>query len=74
MSELISKDFLRIIAMWSIIPTYTIAGATIGYGLDRWFGTLPWFTALGVLIALVGAVRDLFRLREQFVSKPRMPK
>ncbi|HEV8457310.1 MAG TPA: AtpZ/AtpI family protein [Methylomirabilota bacterium] len=38
------------------------AGATIGgYYLDRWLGTNPWFTLIGIGVGVAAGFRDLFR-------------
>lgn len=63
-TKLIPDEFLRVIAIWSLIPSYLVAGGAIGYGLDRWFRTFPYLTGVGLLIALGVAVRDMLRLRE----------
>jgi hypothetical protein len=63
--ELIPRDFLRIVAVWSLIPSYTIAGGFIGYVIDRWAGWFPYLTAACLLIALVMAVRDMNRLAKE---------
>ena len=33
----------------------------VGYGLDRWLGTLPWFTLAGSLVGMVAIFIYLFR-------------
>lgn len=38
------------------------AGATIGgYFVDRWLGTTPWFTLIGIVVGVVAGFRDLVR-------------
>ena len=38
------------------------AGATIGgYFVDRWLGTTPWFTLIGIVVGVAAGFRDLFR-------------
>ncbi len=38
------------------------AGATIGgYFVDRWLGTTPWFTLIGIGVGVAAGFRDLFR-------------
>ncbi len=38
------------------------AGATIGgYFIDRWLGTTPWLTLLGIVVGIAAGFRDLFR-------------
>ena len=48
--DLIPREFLRTIAIWSIVPMYAIAGAFLGYLADRWLDTFPWMTAIGLLL------------------------
>lgn len=62
--DLIPRDFLRIIALWSLLPAYSVAGAFLGYMADRFLGWFPYLTGLGLLLALVLAVRDMLRLRD----------
>jgi len=62
--DLIPREFLRTIAIWSIVPMYAIAGAFLGYLADRWLGSFPWLTAVGLLLALVLSVRDVNRLKD----------
>jgi F0F1-type ATP synthase assembly protein I len=66
MTNLFPRDFLKVIAIWSLIPSYSVAGGAIGYGLDRWFHTFPYLTGVGLIIAFGLAVRDMMRLREVF--------
>lgn len=38
------------------------AGATVGgYFVDRWLGTSPWFTLIGLAVGTAAGFRDLFR-------------
>lgn len=64
--ELIPKDFLKIIAVWSLIPSYLVGGGVIGYGLDRFLHTFPYLTSAGLLLALMLAVRDMLKLKDQW--------
>ncbi len=66
MKDLISTRLLKIVAIWSLIPTYTAAGGAIGYGLDRWLTTFPYLTGAGILIAFGFAVRDMMRLKREW--------
>lgn len=61
--DLIPREYLRLIAVWSLVPSYAIAGGLLGYLLDTWLDTFPYLTGLGLLLALVLAVRDIYRLR-----------
>jgi F0F1-type ATP synthase assembly protein I len=57
---------MRVIAIWSLIPSYLVGGGVIGYGLDMAFHTFPYLTSAGLLLALMLAVRDMMRLRDEF--------
>jgi ATP synthase protein I len=38
------------------------AGATVGgYFLDRWLGSTPWLTLIGLGLGIAAGFRDLFR-------------
>jgi F0F1-type ATP synthase assembly protein I len=62
--DLIPREFLRAIAVWSLIPAYLLAGAFLGWLVDRWLGTWPFGAGIGLLVALGFAVRDMLRLRD----------
>jgi hypothetical protein len=64
--ELIPREFLRIIAVWSLVPSYLLAGGLIGYAADRWLGFFPYLTGVGLLGAVGLAVRDMLRLRKEW--------
>jgi hypothetical protein len=63
-ADLIPAEFLRVIAVWSLIPAYLLAGAFLGYLVDRWIRTWPFGVGIGLIIALGFAVRDMLRLRD----------
>jgi F0F1-type ATP synthase assembly protein I len=66
MKGLLSTKLLKIVAIWSLIPSYIAAGGAIGYGLDKWFTTFPFITGAGILIAFSLAVRDMMRLKKEW--------
>ena len=38
------------------------AGATVGgYFVDRWLGSTPWFTLIGIAVGIAAGFRELFR-------------
>lgn len=42
------------------------AGATVGgYFLDRWLGSTPWFTLVGLVVGIAAGARDLVRTLKQ---------
>lgn len=63
--ELIPREFLRVIAVWSLIPSYLVAGGLFGYFGDQWAGTFPYITGVALLCALGLAIRDMLRLRSE---------
>lgn len=65
-ADLIPKDYLRAIAVWSLVPSYMLAGGFFGWLLDRWVGWFPALTCLGLLLALALSVRDMLRLKDQW--------
>jgi hypothetical protein len=66
MKGLISTKLLKIVAIWSLIPSYIVAGGAIGYGLDKWLTTFPYLTGAGILVAFGFAVRDMMRLKKEW--------
>lgn len=64
-----SVGFLKLIAIWSLIPTYSLAGGLIGLGLDRWLHTFPLITGAGLLIAFGLAIRDMLKLRDEVFER-----
>ncbi len=54
-----SLAMLASVGMTFVVAT---AGATIGgYFLDRWLGTTPWFTLIGIGVGVAAGFRGLFR-------------
>ncbi len=42
-----------------------VAGGALGYVVDRWLGTSPWFTLVGVVLGIAAAVLiTVSRVRE----------
>ena len=65
--ELIPREFLKIIAVWSLVPSYLLAFGLLGYAADRWLSVFPYLTGVGLLIGVVLAVRDMLRLRREWL-------
>lgn len=63
--DLIPREFLRVIAVWSLIPAYLLAGGFVGWLFDRWLQSFPFGIGIGLILALVLAVRDMMRLRDE---------
>jgi ATP synthase protein I len=53
---------LGMLASVGITFVVATAGATIGgYFLDRWLGTTPWLTLIGLAVGVVAGFRGFFR-------------
>lgn len=63
--DLIPREFLRVLAVWSLIPAYMVAGAMFGWLFDRWLDTFPFGIGIGLILALGLATRDMLRLRDE---------
>ena len=64
--DLISRDFMRLIAIWSIVPAWLIGGAFLGWLADLWLHTFPYGVGIGLIVGLALSVRDVMRLRDNF--------
>lgn len=57
------KDFnYNYLNLGYYIITPIFLGALIGVGLDRWFGTKPFFTAIFISLGTIGTFYNLFKL------------
>lgn len=46
------------------------AGATVGgYFLDRWLGSTPWLTLIGIAVGIAAGARDLVRTLKRAASE-----
>jgi len=64
--DLISRDFMRLVAVWSIVPAWLIGGAFLGWLADLWLHTFPYGIGIGLVVGLILSVRDVMRLRDSF--------
>ena len=62
--DLISREFMRAVAIWSIVPAWLIAGAFLGWLVDLWLHTFPYGVGIGLVVGLILSVRDVMRLRD----------
>ena len=54
-----SLAMLASVGMTFVVAT---AGATIGgYFLDRWLGSTPWFTLIGLAVGVAAGFRGFFK-------------
>lgn len=57
---------LGMLATVGITFVVSTAGATVaGYFIDRWLGTGPWLTLIGMGVGIAAGFRDLFRSLKQ---------
>jgi len=58
------RKLLRVIGFLSTVGismvAATVIGLFIGYQLDRWLGTSPWFTGTFLLLGIIAGFRNLF--------------
>jgi ATP synthase protein I len=40
----------------------TFVGFAMGFALDSWLHTKPWFMGIGFILGLITGFRDLFRM------------
>ena len=60
------------LATVGITLVVAIAGATIGgYFLDRWLGTNPLFTLIGLGVGIAAGVREFLRTMKRWQSEER---
>lgn len=53
---------LGVLASAGIAFVVATAGTTVGgYFVDRWLGTNPWFTLIGIVVGGVAGFRELIR-------------
>jgi ATP synthase protein I len=50
-------------------PSTVIGGLLLGYFIDQYFGSSPWFTVSLTLLALIGGFIRLFQLLKHFASR-----
>jgi F0F1-type ATP synthase assembly protein I len=60
-------------ARWALLtsvgimfPVSITLGAAFGYFLDRRLGTMPWFSAIFLMLGIAAAFINLFRTLNQF--------
>ena len=60
-------------ARWALLssvgimfPVSITLGAAFGYFIDRRFGTLPWFSAIFLMLGIAAAFINLFRTLDKF--------
>jgi ATP synthase protein I len=51
-----------ILTVVTLFSSNILGGILIGYLLDRWLGTDPWLTIMGIVLGLTGAIIGLIRV------------
>ena len=69
MSPLLDKSILKVFARAGTIGfnmvISTFVGLAIGYGIDHWFDTSPWFTIIFLVLGIIAGYRELARLAKR---------
>jgi F0F1-type ATP synthase assembly protein I len=65
LQDALDENEPRIVASYALLGAIVLLGG-IGYGIDRWAGTSPWFLLIGLLIGIASGFGNLLRtLRRQ---------
>ena len=59
-------NLAKYVAIGLEFPSTIIGGLFLGYLIDLYFGTSPWFTAILAIVAFVGAVVRLVQWLQHF--------
>ena len=58
------RQLYRMLAVLStvgmVIVFATVIGVYIGFKIDQWFGTSPWFTIVFFLIGMIAGFKNLY--------------
>ena len=60
------RDIWRAAALLStmgmVLVASTFVGFLAGYALDRWLGTLPWLSIVGLMLGIAAGMLELVRI------------
>jgi ATP synthase protein I len=66
MSPFLDRSIIKIFAKAGTVGFHmvisTFVGLAIGYGIDRFFNTSPWFTIIFLILGVISGYRELARL------------
>ena len=69
MSPLLDRSIMKIFARAGAVGFHmvisTFVGLAIGYGIDRYFNTSPWFTIIFLILGIISGYRELARLAKR---------
>jgi ATP synthase protein I len=49
-----------------VMALSVFVGFGLGYALDHWLGTLPWFSMAGAILGVIAGFREAFRIIRRF--------
>jgi ATP synthase protein I len=74
MAPLLDKSILKIFAragtLGFTMVISTFVGLAIGYGIDHFFNTSPWFTIIFLVLGIIAGYRELARLAKRSSDEP----
>ena len=56
------RQLLEASSIGWMFPIAILLGFGWGYGMDKWFGTWPWLTAIFSVFGMIAAFVNLFRM------------
>ncbi len=56
------KSVGELLSLGTTMVLATMIGLGAGYAADRWLGTTPWFTLVGLGLGIAAAFVSLFRI------------
>ena len=69
MSPLLDRSILKAFARAGTIGFHmvisTFVGLALGYGIDRFLNTSPWFTIVFLILGIISGYRELARLAKR---------
>ncbi|NJD57076.1 MAG: AtpZ/AtpI family protein [Nitrospirae bacterium] len=74
MAPLIDKSIIKAFARAGTVGFHmvisTFVGLAIGYGIDRFLNTSPWFTIIFLVLGVIAGYRELARLAKRASDEP----
>ncbi len=56
------NKFALAMTVGTTVSSQIVGGVLLGYLLDRWLGTSPWLSVIGLVLGTVSAFISLYRL------------
>ncbi len=63
------RSFGELVSIGMTMVLATIIGLAAGYAADRWLGTAPWLTLIGLGLGIAAAFVSLFRMARDIERK-----